>query len=467
METNIQTTILKQLLHDENFCRKALPHLKIDYFEGSEKYVFELILDFIIKYNKLPNKGTLKIELQNYDKGSKTEKAQCIPIIDAISIPDAIETNEQWALDVTERWCQDRALFIALMEALAIADDKKEGISRGSIPTILSQALGVSFSTNVGHDYVEQAEERFKFYHRKEERVPFDIELLNQITNGGVPKKTLNVIMGGVNVGKTLGLCHLSASYLSRGLNVLYITLEMAEERIAERIDANLFDIPLDDIGKMPKEAFDSALNRVKSKTNGKLIIKEFPTGAAHAGHFRALLSELKLKKKFIPDVIMIDYIGICCSSRVKTVGGVVNTNTLGKLIAEELRGLGIEFNVPIWTGTQANREGMNSSDPNMTDIADAITIAATADFMISIIETEQLEKLNQFMVKQLKNRYKQKTMNKRFVIGVDKPKMRFYDVESSGQNINGKEEADSVNTSLANNPFAKKNKKDFSKFKT
>ena len=434
MENNLQKLVLQTFMGDENYCRKAMPHVKPEYFDGGERVAYELMLDFILKYNKLPTTPALMIELERSNNGSHESRNQAAEIFVDLQTPEKVDID--WLLHQTEKWCQERSVFLAVMESIAIIDGKRKDVAPGMIPSILQKALSVTFDTNVGHDYLENATQRYEYYHKKESRLPFDIEMLNSITRGGVPKKTLNIIMAGVNVGKSLVMCHLAASYLSQGKSVLYITLEMSEERIAERIDANLFDVSLDQIESLPKDVFDSKVKKIAAKTHGKLIIKEYPTAAAHSGHFRALLNELKMKKNFIPEIIFIDYIGICSSARVKGLSGSVNTNSFVKAISEELRGLAIEFNVPIWTATQVNRMGMNSSDPEMTDIADSFALTGTADFMISLNETEQLEKLGQYMVKQLKNRYNNKTTNKRFIIGVDKSKMRLYDVNASGQTM-------------------------------
>ena len=436
MEANLQKLILQSFILDESYCRKAMPHVKPEYFENGDRIVYELILDFILKYNKLPTSSALMIELQNSSKGSMESRNEAGQTITDLQTPMPVDLD--WLLHQTEKWCQERSVFLAVMESIAIIDGKRKDVAPGMIPNILQKALSVTFDTNVGHDYLDNASQRYEYYHKKEARIPFDIDMFNLITRGGVPKKTLNIIMAGVNVGKSLVLCHLAASYLSQGKNVLYITLEMSEERIAERIDANLFDVSLDQIELLPRDTFDSKVKKIAAKTQGKLIIKEYPTAAAHSGHFRALLNELKLKRNFIPEVIFIDYIGICSSARVKGLSGSVNTNSFVKAVSEELRGLAIEFNVPLWTATQVNRTGFASSDPEMTDIADSFALTGTADFMVSLTETEQLEKLGQYLVKQLKNRYNNKSNNKRFIVGVDKSKMRLYDVNASGQTALG-----------------------------
>lgn len=434
MENNLQQTILKTLIHKESFCRKVLPHIKPEYFEDGNRLVYDLILDFIGKYNKLPNHVALGVELEQSANGSPAHRNEAIMIIQSLETPE--NTEEVWLVDITEKWCKDRAVTLAIFEAISIIDGKKNGLAPGAIPEILTKALSVSFDTNVGHDYIESSDKRYDFYHSREDKVPFDLDIFNTITKGGVPRKTLNCISAGTGVGKSLAMCHMAAAYLSQGRNVLYITLEMSEERIAERIDANLFDVELDQLTSMPKDIFDSKVNQIAQKTAGKLIIKEYPTAAAHVGHFRALFNELKLKKNFIPDIVFIDYINICASSRMKGLGGAVNSYSFIKAIAEELRGLAVEFNLPIWTATQVNRAGFASSDVELTDTAESFGLPATVDFMVALITTENLDKMNQIMIKQLKNRYSDISKNKRFIIGVDRSKMRLYNVEASAQNL-------------------------------
>jgi len=433
-QENIQTIIIKKLIQNEDFCRKALPHLKPEYFEGEHRPVYDLFLSFISKFNKLPTSSVLDIELQSSGFTTRQDLNEIINLIKTVDQP--VDCDMTWLLDTTERWCKDRALFLAIMESINIIDGKKKGVAEGAIPEILTKALSVSFDTNVGHDYIENADGRFDFYHEKEERIPFDLEMFNEITKGGITKKTLNIILAGTGVGKSLAMCHFASAALSQGQNVLYITLEMAEERIAERIDANLMDIPIDQVENMPKDLFDRKVDTIKAKTKGKLIVKEYPTSTAHVGHFRALLNELKLKKDFIPDVIFVDYINICASSRVKGLGGAINSYSLIKAIAEELRGLAGEFKVPVWSATQVTRSGFANTDVELTDTAESFGLPATADLMLALISTEQLEEMNQIMVKQLKNRYNDLTKNKRFVIGIDRPKMRLYDVEESAQTL-------------------------------
>tara|TARA_A100001011_G_scaffold400300_1_gene513902 strand:- start:1281 stop:2648 length:1368 start_codon:yes stop_codon:yes gene_type:complete len=431
---NIQTIIIKKLIQNEDFCRKALPHIKPEYFEAEHRPVYDLFLQFITKFNKLPTSSVLDIELQQSTFTTRQDLGDIVNLIKSVDEP--IECDIDWLLTTTEQWCKDRAVYLAIMESINIIDGKDKKNAEGAIPEILTKALSVSFDSNVGHDYIENADGRFDFYHEKEERIPFDIDKLNEITKGGITKKTLNIILAGTGVGKSLAMCHFAAAGLAQGQNVLYITLEMAEERIAERIDANLMDIPIDQIENMPKDLFENKVGKIKAKTKGKLIIKEYPTSTAHVGHFRALLNELKLKKDFAPDMIFIDYINICASSRVKGLGGSINTYSLIKAIAEELRGLAGEFKVPVWSATQVTRTGFANTDVELTDTAESFGLPATADLMLALISTEQLEDMNQIMVKQLKNRYNDLTKNKRFVVGIDRPKMRLYEVEESAQTL-------------------------------
>lgn len=434
MQEKIQTVILKTLTQNEDYCRQALPHLKPEYFEEEHKPVYQLFLDFIGKFNKLPTSAVLNIEFQSSTFVNRQDANEVIGLINDMDRP--VEVDMNWLLTTTERWCKDRAIHLAIMESIAIIDGRDADKAEGAIPEILQKALAVSFDSNVGHDYIENSENRFDFYHEKEERIPFNLEKLNDITKGGVTNKTLNIILAGTGVGKSLAMCHLAADGLEQGKNVLYITLEMAEERIAERIDANLMDVPIDQIETLPKQLFETKVGKIKAKTNGKLIIKEYPTSTAHVGHFRALLNELKLKKNFKPDMIFIDYINICASSRIKGLGSSVNTYSLIKAIAEELRGLAGEFKVPVWSATQVTRTGFANTDVELTDTAESFGLPATADLMFALISTEQLEGMNQIMVKQLKNRYNDLTQNKRFVLGIDRPKMRLYDVDDSAQTL-------------------------------
>jgi replicative DNA helicase len=411
--------------------RKVIPFLKRDYFiDNNEKIIYDRIKDFIDQYNSIPNKDALVISVQN-DK-SLTED-QYKEIVDAISLLDKTEHNRDWLYKETEKFCKDKAIYNAILSSIAIIDGRDKAKSEDGIPQLLQDALGVCFDNNVGHDYIQNAESRYEFYHRVESRVPFDLDYFNKITNGGMPNKTLNVCLAGTGVGKSLFMCHVAASVLSQNKNVLYITLEMAEERIAERIDANLMNITMDQLKDLPKSLFDSRIEKIRNKTEGNLIIKEYPTAGAHTGHFKALLNELQLKKQFKPDIIIIDYLNICASSRFKS-GSNINSYTLIKSIAEELRGLAVEENVPILSATQTTRSGYGNTDVELTDTSESFGLPATVDFMFALISTEELEQLNQLMVKQLKNRYNDPTSNKRFMIGIDRAKMKLYDLEASAQ---------------------------------
>jgi len=452
IDISLESLILNNLVNNEAYTRKAMPHIKPEYFTGSQRVIYELILDFISKYNKLPNASVLDIEFQKSNAAVRPDRHDILKEIREFSTPQPAE--HEWLVDSTEKWCKDRAVHLAVMEAISIIDGKNKDKAEGAIPEILNKALSVTFDTNVGHDYLENADRRFDFYHRVEDKIEFDLDMLNQITNGGVPRKTLNIILAGTGVGKSLGMCHLAAADLSMGRNVLYITMEMAEERIAERIDANLLDVRIDELKNLSQTAFSSKIKNLSERTKGKIVIKEYPTASAHAGHFRALLHELKLKKKFTPDVIYIDYLNICASSRIKGLSGSVNTYSLIKAIAEELRGLAVEFNVPIWSATQVTRGGYNSSDVELTDTSESFGLPATADLMIAFISTEQLEKMNQLMVKQLKNRYNDANTNKRFTVGIDRSKMRLYDVADPTANIMSEESSSAA--PVANTPFSR-----------
>ncbi len=434
MSNQLQQTILQKLVNDENYCRKVLPFIKSEYFDAAHKSVYRLVLDFISKYNKLPTKSALEIEFQHDDKITEDLYPHAVRIIESIDQNPTVE--ESWLLDHTEKWCKDRALHLAILESVQIIDGKRKDASRDGIPDILQKALAINFDNSVGHDYIVDFEKRYDFYHKTEDRLPFDLEMFNTITKGGVPRKTLNIALAGTGVGKSLFMCHVAASSLAQGKNVLYITLEMSEERIAERIDANLMNVQIDQLANLPKDMFTSKVKKIAGSTVGKLIIKEYPTASAHAGHFRALLNELKLKKDFAPDVIFIDYLNICASARMKGVGGSINTYSFIKAIAEEIRGLAVEFNVPIFSATQTTRSGFASSDVELTDTSESFGLPATADLMFALIATEELDRLNQIIVKQLKNRYNDPTANKRFVVGIDRSKMRLYDVEVTAQNL-------------------------------
>ncbi len=449
--TNLQTIILKTLTNDEEYCRKALPHIKAEYFEDEHGPVYQLILKFLQAYNKLPNSSALEVEFQKSDYINRSNRNDIHNLI--VDLKNHEEVEREWLLNSTEEWCKQRAVYLAIIKSIGIIDGKDENLTDGAIPGILSNALSVSFDTNVGHDYFENSEKRYDFYHLQEDKIPFDLSMFNTITKGGVSNKTLNIILAGTGVGKSLAMCHFASANLSAGQNVLYITMEMAEERIAERIDANLFDVPIDQLETLPRELFDSKIDKIKSKTRGQLIVKEYPTASAHVGHFRALLDELKLKKNFKPDVVYIDYLNICGSSRMKGLGGSVNTYSLIKAIAEEIRGLAVEYNVPIWSATQVTRTGFGNTDVELTDTSESFGLPATADLMLALISTEQLESMNQLMVKQLKNRYNDPTQDKRFVVGIDRSKMRLYDVEDSAQTLS----SDEISTPAApaNNDFS------------
>ena len=441
----IQTTILKNLLENDTYTRKVIPFLKKEYFEGHSKVIFDLILNYVAKYNKLPTPEILKIEAENISMGDQLYRSTLESIAEIEK--ETQKVDDTWLLDNTEKWCQDRAIYLAIMKSIQIIDGKDDNLSKNALPELLSDALSVSFDRNIGHDYIENSDSRFDFYHRVEERIPLDLDFFNTITKGGLPKKTLNIILAGTGVGKSLFMCHQAAACLNMGKSVLYITMEMAEERIAERIDANLMNVTIDKLDKLERKDFENKITSITNKTTGKLIIKEYPTGAAHVGHFRALLKELSMKKNFTPDMIFIDYLNICASSRVKGLGGSINTYSYIKAIAEELRGLAVEFNVPIVSATQTTRSGYSNSDVGLEDTSESFGLPATADLMFALISNEELNTLNQILVKQLKNRYNDPNVNKRFVIGVDRAKMRLYDVEASAQNVmatNG----DEMNTS-------------------
>jgi replicative DNA helicase len=427
----IEKLILSNLISNEGYGRKAIPFLKSEYFvERSIKALYEGIDSFVEKYNKFPNKEALLIELDENKEISSYYSDVAVLVNELEEKPNE---NHDWLIDQTEKFCQDKAIYNAIMKSIQILDSDKEKLGKGAIPQILSDALSVSFDSHIGHDFFEDAAERYEYYHRKEERVPFDLDYFNQITKGGLPNKSLNVILAGTGVGKSLAMCHFAAANLAAGMDVLYITLEMAEERIAERIDANLLNVSLDELVLLPRESYDKKMERLLSNTKGKLIIKEYPTASAGAGHMRHLLNELKVKRNFKPRIIYIDYLNICSSSRLK-YGANVNSYTYIKAIAEELRGLAVEFDVPIVTATQTTRSGFTSSDLGLEDTSESFGLPATADFMIALISSEELQDLNQIMVKQLKNRYSDPTKHRRFVVGVDKSKMKLYDVEQSAQ---------------------------------
>jgi len=428
----IEITILRNLIFNEDYTRKVLPFLREIYFsDRNEKVLYKQIELFVNEYKNLPTKEALLIELNQRKDINEDEFKAVKELMTTLSTEDV---DGQWLLDTTEKFCKDRAVHNAVLDGIKILDKKDKKRTPEAIPSILADALAVSFDNHIGHDYLEDAEKRYDWYHTKEKKYQFDLSYMNKITNGGVPSKTLNIALAGTGVGKSLFMCHCASSFLAQGQNVLYITLEMAEERIAERIDANLLDVTIDDLHTMPKQLYEDKIGKIRNKTSGKLIIKEYPTASAHAGHFRALLNELALKKSYRPDVIFIDYLNICTSSRFK--GGNINSYTLIKSIAEELRGLAVEFNLPIFSATQTTRTGFVSTDIGLEDTSESFGLPATADFMFALISNEELESLNQMKVKQLKNRYNDPGINRSFIIGVDRAKMKLYDVENSAQNI-------------------------------
>ena len=432
METErVPLTILSNLLHDEVYARKVLPFIRDEYFEErTDRVVFQQIAEYVKAYDGLPTKEVLHIEAEKRDDLTQDEFSLVENLIEALHQ----STSERaWAEDTTESWCKERAIYLALMKSIQIADGQDEKHSNDAIPDILKDALAVGFDQHVGHDYIDDSEGRYEYYHRKENKIEFDLEMFNKITAGGVSNKTLNIALAGTGVGKSLFMCHYAASVLLQGKNVLYVTCEMAEEKIAERIDANLLNTNIKEVADLPKTVFEKKVNKLREKTQGKLIIKEYPTASAHVGHFRSLLSELKLKKNFTPDIIFIDYLNICASSRYRSAVNVNSYNYV-KAIAEELRGLAVEFDVPIFSATQTTRSGFTSTDPDLTDTSESFGLPATADLMIALISSDELEELGQIMVKQLKNRYNDPTYNKRFVVGIDRAKMRLYDCEQEAQ---------------------------------
>ena len=431
---NIEQTILRNLLTNEKYTRKVLPFVQPDYFEGVYQQLFREIAKYVAKYNKLPSQESFKIELDQSDKFNDEQYRHAVEIIP--SIFDTEKIDDKWLVDTTEKWCQDRAVYNAIMQSITIIDGKHQSLTKNALPDILSQALAVSFDTNIGHDYIENVGERYDFYHAQEERIPFDLEFFNKITKGGLPNKTLNIALAGTGVGKSLFMCHVGAASLTQGKNVLYITMEMSEERIAERIDANLLDVPIDQLEHLSKEMLTNKVSTIASRTNGKLIIKEYPTGQANTSHFRALLNELKLKKNFIPDIIFIDYLNICASSRMKGMGGAINSYSYIKAIAEELRGLAVEYDVPIFSATQTTRSGFSNSDVGLEDTSESFGLPATADLMFALISNEELNSLGQILVKQLKNRYNDPTQYKRFALKVDRSKMRLEDADGGSDGL-------------------------------
>jgi len=430
---SIEFVVLENLIYNDEYSRRVVPFLKSEYFHNKqEKVLFESIRDFVLQYNSLPTKEAISINLDKSKSITEDEYKSISDLLDSIEKKESLP-DQEWLLKETENFCKDKAVYNAIMESIHIIDGKSASKTENAIPHILSDALSVSFDTHIGHDYIEDSDERFEFYHRVEQKVPFDLDFLNTITGGGTTPKTLNIIMAGTGVGKSLFMCHHAASCLSQNLNVLYITCEMAEERIAERIDANLMNITMDDLKDLPKQMYDSKLNTKTAGITGKLIIKEYPTATANANHFRILLDELAMKKKFKPDIIFIDYLNICASARLKS-GGNINTYQYVKSIAEELRGLAVEYNVPLWSATQTNRTGFSSTDVSLEDTSESFGLPATADFMIALIATEELDEQNQVLVKQLKNRYNDTALNRKFILGINRAKMKLYDVKKDQQ---------------------------------
>jgi replicative DNA helicase len=428
----IELTILKNLIHNEDFARKTLPFLKEEYFsDSSERNVYKRISDFMMKYNNRPTREVIGIDIESSSNLSEEDHRRSMELVRNLIEPEP--SNSEWLLEATETFCQERAVYNAVMDSISILDGKDSNRTKNSIPSILSDALAVSFDSHIGHDFIEDYEKRFDYYHRVEEKLAFDLDLMNKITRGGLSRKSLNIILAGTGVGKTLAMCHMTAANLAMGKNVLYITMEMAEEKIAERIDANLLNVASEDLAMLPKDMYEKKIAKLKGKTTGKLIIKEYPTASAHVGHIRHLLNELNLKRNFVPDIIYIDYLNICMSARIKT-GSNVNSYTYIKAIAEELRGLAVERNVPIVSATQTTRSGYTSSDPGLEDTSESFGLPATADFMIALVRTEELDERGQVMIKQLKNRYSDPGEHKRFVVGIDRAKMRLFDAEDSAQ---------------------------------
>ena len=427
----LETQILGSLIDDEKYTRRVIPFLKEEYFsEVEDKAVFAKVRDFVEKYNSLPTKSSLLISLQDDRKINEDVYQRCETLVNGL-VPS--EDTGDWLIDETEKLCKDKALYNAIMQSIQIIEGDNRTYTKDALPSILSEALGVGFDNNVGHDYIENSASRFDFYHREEEKIPFDLDYFNKITEGGLLNKTLNVALAGTGVGKSLFMCHMAASCISQGKNVLYITLEMAEERIAERIDANMMNISMQDLKDLSKSMYDERITKIKNKVDGRLIIKEYPTASAHTGHFQALIDELKLKRNFTPEIIFIDYLNICSSSRYRN-GSNMNSYTIIKSIAEELRGLAVQCDLPIVTATQTTRGGYNNSDVELTDTSESFGLPATADLMFALISTEELEQQGHLMVKQLKNRYSDPTRNKRFMIGIDRAKMRLHDLEASAQ---------------------------------
>ena len=455
--------ILENLMFNENFTRKVIPFLKEDYFQDTtKKTIFVEIREFFNKYNQVPSKDALNIQLEKRTDLNEDQFKSIVTTVDSFAYDEESEKSDTWIYDETENFCKDRAIYNAIMDSIHIIDGKSKTQDKNAIPDLLSTALGVSFNEHIGHDYIFDAEDRFEFYHKVEKKTPFDLEFFNTITNGGTPNKTLNVVIAGTGVGKSLFLCHHAANCLTQNLNVLYITCEMAEERIAERIDANLFNITMDELKELPKQMYDAKIENIKKSVGGNLIIKEYPTATANVNHFRSLLDELKIKKRFVPDIIFIDYLNICASARIKNGDGGGSYFYI-KSIAEELRGLAVENNVPIFTATQTNRTGFSNSDIGLEDTSESFGLPATADFMFALISTEELEEMQQILVKQLKNRYNDTAVNRKFILKINRAKMKLEDAETEDQNL---VEANQTST-LSGNGFDQKSfEKNFEKSK-
>jgi|TARA_R110002050_G_scaffold245790_2_gene383395 replicative DNA helicase len=431
LKNRIEQVILENLIKDDTYVRKVIPFLKPEYFmQYEDKKVFDIIFNFVEKYNNPPSKQAIILAVNEDTSLNEDSHVKCMEVINTLN---GDEVNRDWLIDETEKFCKDKALYLGVMESIQIIDGKNKDKSTDALPSILSEALSVGFDTNIGHDFIEDAEKRYDFYHRIEEKVEFDLDMFNKITEGGLSNKTLNIALAGTGVGKSLFMCHMASAAISKGKNVLYITLEMSEERIAERIDANLMNLPIQELSDLSKAMYDDRIKKINDKIEGRLIIKEYPTASAHSGHFKALINELKLKRSFFPDIIFIDYLNICSSSRFRP-GSSANSYTIIKSIAEELRGLAVEQNVPIVSATQTTRGGYDNSDVSLTDTSESFGLPATADLMFAIISTEELEQMGQFMIKQLKNRYADPTRNKRFMIGVDRSRMKLFDLDPSAQ---------------------------------
>jgi len=430
----IEQVIFNNLLYNEDFARKSLPHLKREYFSDFiENKIYSTIEKYVGDYNKIPSKEAIIIDLSNVKGLTDEQFGKAKAYIQDISEPERQDID--WLVNQTEKFCQDKAIYNAIVNSIKILDGDNSNLSKGSIPGLLTDALSVSFDTSIGHDFLENADARYDYYHTKQHKIPFDLEYMNKITKGGLPRKTLNVFLAGTGVGKSLFMCHCAANNLMNGLNVLYITLEMAEQEIAKRVDANLLNVTMGELEELPKESYVKMMDRLKGKTKGKFIVKEYPTASAGAANFRHLLNELKLKKNFVPDVVYVDYLNLCTSSRIKG-GSNVNSYTMIKSIAEELRGLAVEFNIPLISATQTTRSGYGNSDVEITDTSESFGLPATCDFMAALIVSEELDQLGQIMVKQLKNRYNDPSYYKRFVVGIDRARMKLYDVETSAQNL-------------------------------